>query len=97
MFGYIQTYRDELKYREYALYRHHYCELCRNMGGYSTVSRWFLSYDITFFLMLGDPETPDCCSCSRCSALKCAPRRTEGIYDFFAALSIALIYHKLNG
>ena len=96
MFGYIQTYRDELKYREYALYRHHYCELCRNMGGYSTVSRWFLSYDITFFLMLGDPETPECCSCSRCSALKCAPRRTEGIYDFFAALSIALIYHKLN-
>lgn len=96
MFGYIKVYQDDLKYREYSLYRYHYCELCRNMGSFSTISRIFLSYDITFFLMLGDPNTPDCSSCTKCNIVTCKSKKTDGIYNFFAALSIVLIYHKLN-
>lgn len=96
MFGYIRVCKSELKFREYDLYRYHYCELCKNMGSYSEVSRLFLSYDITFFLLLGDPGTPHTCSCHKCSAIKCKAVRSEGVYDFFAALSIALIYHKFN-
>lgn len=96
MFGYIQVCKNELKIREYNLYRHHYCELCKNMGSYSTISRLFLSYDITFFLLLGEPDTPHVCACHKCNLLKCMAVRTDGVYDYFAALSIALIYHKFN-
>lgn len=96
MFGYIQVFKDELKFREYSLYRYHYCELCRHMGRYSNVSRIFLSYDITFFLMLGDPVSPSKCDCQKCLFTNCQVKKTDGIYDYFAALSIALIYHKLN-
>lgn len=96
MFGYIQVFKDELKFKEYSLYRYHYCELCRNMGRYSNISRIFLSYDITFFLMLGEPVSPNKCDCQKCLFTNCQVKKTDGIYDYFAALSIALIYHKLN-
>lgn len=96
MFGYIKIYKDELKFREFSLYRYHYCELCKNMGSYSNLSRLFLSYDVTFFLMLGEPDTPERVSCKKCNAATCMCKKTDGIYDFFAAFSIILIYHKLN-
>lgn len=96
MFGYINIYKDELKFREYALYRHHYCELCKNMGSYSELSRLFLSYDITFFLLLAEPENPQTTNCRKCNMLSCIKKKSEGIYDYFAALSIILIFHKLN-
>ena len=96
MFGYIRIYKDELKFREFSLYRHHYCELCRNMGSYSNISRFFLSYDVTFFLMLGEPESPTHNSCQKCNVVTCRSKKSDGIYDFFAAFSIILIYHKLD-
>ena len=96
MFGYIKVYKDELKFREFSLYRYYYCELCRNMGSYSNLSRIFLSYDVTFFLMLNEPDAPAHTPCAQCNAVTCRSKKTDGIYDYFAAFSIALIYHKLS-
>lgn len=96
MFGYVKVFKDELKFKEDALYRRYYCELCRSIGSYSEFSRLFLSYDITFFMMLGINADVPYEQGNSCGALKCKSRRCEGAYDFFAAFGIALIYHKLN-
>lgn len=53
MFGYLQPYRDELKIKEFRLYKSVYCGLCRQMGkDYGIFSRITLSYDCTFLAML---------------------------------------------
>lgn len=96
MFGYIKVYKDELKFREFSLYRYYYCELCKNMGSYSNLSRIFLSYDVTFFLMLNEPGLPADTHCTKCNAVTCRSKKTEDLYDYYAAFSIALIYHKLS-
>ncbi|MBR3994290.1 MAG: hypothetical protein IKI97_03320 [Clostridia bacterium] len=50
MFGYIKPYEDELKVRNFKLYRSLYCGLCKSAGkNISIFSRFFLSYDYTFF------------------------------------------------
>ncbi len=96
MFGYVKVFRDELRFKDNSLYRRYYCELCRSIGSYSEFSRLFLSYDITFFMMLGIIDGVPCESSKCCGMLKCKSKQCDGAYDFFAAFGIALIYHKLN-
>ena len=57
MFGYVRPVRDELKCRDFDLYRAVYCGLCRCMKercGWT--STWFLNYDFTFLALLLTPE-----------------------------------------
>lgn len=57
MFGYVRPVRDELKCRDFDLYRAAYCGLCRCMKercGWT--STWFLNYDFTFLALLLTPE-----------------------------------------
>ncbi len=49
MFGYIKPYEDEMKLSEYRLYRSLYCGLCNVSKRIGFFSRFFLSYDYTFF------------------------------------------------
>ncbi len=50
MFGYIKPYEDELKVRDFKLYRALYCGLCKSAGKQiSLFSRLFLNYDYTLF------------------------------------------------
>ena len=96
MFGYIRVFENELKIKEYKLYRHCYCELCKNMGKYSQWSRLFHSYDLVFYYMLycdNDVEITDCKKkCNMCFSKVNQTQKSR----FFAALSIALTYHKLD-
>lgn len=49
MFGYVRIYKDELKCRDFELFRSYYCGLCRALGKIcSQSSRFGLSYDLTF-------------------------------------------------
>ena len=58
MFGYVRPLRDELKCRDFDLYRATYCGLCRCMRQrYGLLAPMFLNYDFTFLaLLLWEPE-----------------------------------------
>lgn len=62
MYGYVQVYRPDLRFREYEVYRSHYCGLCHTLQQHcNAISRLTLSYDFTFLSLLLDalyePET----------------------------------------
>ena len=62
MYGYVQVYRPDLRFREYEVYRSHYCGLCHTLQQRcNAISRLTLSYDFTFLSLLLDalyePET----------------------------------------
>lgn len=62
MYGYVQIYRPDLRFREYDVYRAHYCGLCHTLQNrFGAISRLTLSYDFTFLSLLLDalyePET----------------------------------------
>lgn len=52
MFGYVQTYRPDLKVREDMWYQGVYCGLCRVLGKrYGLLARMTLNYDFTFLAL----------------------------------------------
>lgn len=53
MFGYVNVLKDDLKVRDYMLFRSYYCGLCKALGKLcSQSSRLGLSYDMTFLAVL---------------------------------------------
>ena len=53
MFGYIKPLANELKVREFELYKSFYCGLCKTMGKkISPFSKITLSYDMVFLVLL---------------------------------------------
>ena len=97
MFGYIRTFNDELKIKDYNIYRFYYCELCRNMGSFSELTRLFHSYDPVFYYMLCSNEEVPLSFCkTKMKCFRCRSRRGSKNGSFFAALSIVLIYHKFD-
>ena len=53
MFGYVSILKDELKVKDYRLFRAYYCGLCKSLGKNSGIlSRFGLSYDMTFLLLV---------------------------------------------
>ena len=59
MLGYIKTQRDDLRIRDFRLYKQQYCALCQGIGKkYGIVYRLILSYDMVFLaLVLENFET----------------------------------------
>ncbi len=104
MFGYVKTFKPEMKYREYDQYRGVYCSLCRSLGKrYGLLPRMMLSYDLAFlavFRMALDnssisfrqgrcPFNPT----KRC--LYCDGEGSKEI-DYAADVSVLLAYYKLE-
>ena len=58
MFGYVRPVREELKCRDFDLYKASYCGLCGAMRRrYGWLAPMFLNYDFTFLaLLLAEPE-----------------------------------------
>lgn len=55
MFGSIKPIKEELKVREYEIFRAYYCGLCKRIGKkHSNIARLGLNYDFTFLAMLID-------------------------------------------
>ncbi len=53
MFGYVKIFKDELKCRDYEIFRSYYCGLCRALGQYCTQSsRFGLNYDMVFLAVV---------------------------------------------
>ena len=53
MFGYVRPVREELKCRDFDLYKATYCGLCGAMRRrYGWLAPMFLNYDFTFLALL---------------------------------------------
>ncbi len=101
MLGYVKTDAQELRLREYRVYRALYCGLCRRMGKCTgNCSRMSLSYDFVFLaavrLLLTGEEIE--IEKRRCLVHPLRPRPTVKAcraLDDCADFSALLVYHKL--
>lgn len=101
MFGYIRACKPEMRIKEHELYKAVYCSLCKEMGKtYGILSRFTLSYDFTFYALLGMALKTDCCSIQQksctCNPLKkCQYLSDLNDMKMPAAASMILCYFKL--
>lgn len=102
MFGYLRPVREELKLREYELYKSVYCGLCRQLGkDYGILSRMTLSYDCTVLAMLSISlkEDSPCVTKGRCvfnPVKKCMLCSSRESFHLAGAVSVIMAYYKLS-
>lgn len=101
MFGYVNIYKNELKIKDYNVFRAYYCGLCRAVGKRNQTARLALSYDMTFLAILlsalSDEKT-------EFKQLRCAAhpfhKRPSVVRDraveYAADMSVLLDYLKLK-
>ena len=88
MFGYVNVYKDELKIKDYNIYKAYYCGLCKALGRrHNQTSRLLLNYDFAFLALLCDSLKED----------KAEPKTYPPI-KFSSALwlSIYIIFYKMS-
>lgn len=101
MFGYVKIYKDELKCKDFEIFRSYYCGLCRALGkNCSQISRLGLSYDMTFLAIVlsGVDSSPDEWSLKPCLAHPLHKKRSvinSPVLDYVAHMSVLLTYLKL--
>ena len=102
MFGYVRICKDELKVREYNMFRSYYCGLCKSLKKeYGFASRMGLSYDVTFLAVL---LSSICDENTRLSPERCivSPHRkkpiaqTSNALTYAADVNVILTYAKLK-
>ncbi len=55
MFGYVNVFQDELKIKEFKVFKAYYCGLCKRQGElFGNISRLSLSYDFTALAIILD-------------------------------------------
>ncbi len=75
MFGYVKVNKDELKVREYNVYKSYYCGLCKTLKSeYGYFSRFGLNYDSVFLALLLSSVIEDKYDCERA---RCIAHPTE--------------------
>lgn len=102
MFGYVRLFKPTITMGEYEQYKGIYCTLCKRLGKhYGVLSRFALSYDMTFLAVLEmalSEENPDFCP-SRCSfnpTKKCLKAGNTAPIDRAADIGTILTYYKLK-
>ncbi len=102
MFGYIQIHKDELKVREYNLFKAYYCGVCQSLKQeYGFPARYFLSYDTSFLSVLLhalSDEPPKICP-KRCLANPAIRRpiaENDIVSSYAAAVNVLLVWFKLK-
>ncbi len=103
MFGYLRPFKDELKVKDYQLYKSVYCGLCKSMKKeYGLLSTLMLSYDCTVLAMLclSVNDEKYCVRKGRCTVnplKKCSICKGEGwAFSFAGAVSVIMTRYKLN-
>lgn len=99
MYGYIVVNQQELKFKEYDLYRSYYCGLCDVLKeNYGFTGRMSISYDMTFLIMLltglYEPETRY--YEGRCIAHPLGKHqyRKNQITEYVADMNVLMTYYK---
>lgn len=100
MFGYIRPRKDELRIKDYDLYRRAYCGLCRYLGRhYGFPARFLVNYDMTFLYLLESGLEPDKayrrCWCPARVFGKKECIADEAGYARTAAKNVLFCYHKI--
>lgn len=101
MFGYIRPVRDELKCKDFDLYRATYCGLCRTMRSRcGLVAPLVLNFDFTFLaVLLAPPQGEQVTPCGRCPAFPVRCKRMCEIsptLELAADESVILAYWQLR-
>lgn len=52
MFGYVTPLKDELKIKEFEIFRGYYCGICTAIGKINYPAKYLLNYDVTFLSLL---------------------------------------------
>lgn len=100
LFGNVNIHKEELKIKDYNLFRAYYCGLCKALGKrYNQITRLGLRYDMTFLALVADGVSM--CDrkfmnegCIKHIGKHCICMDNPAI-DYSADISIILIYHKL--
>ena len=102
MFGYVRVFKPTMTMGEYEQYKGIYCTLCKRLGKrYGVLSRFTLSYDMTFLALLQmalSEEEADFCP-SRCSfnpTKRCLKACNTTAIDRAADIGTILAYYKLK-
>ena len=102
MFGYVTLFKPTVTMGEYEQYKGIYCTLCKRLGKrYGVLSRFTLSYDMTFLALLQmalAEEGADFCP-SRCSfnpTKRCLKAQNTAAIDRAADIGTLLTYYKLK-
>ncbi len=100
LFGFVNVYKDELKIKDYNLFKSYYCGLCKTLGKrYNQLVRLGLSYDMTFLAILADSLTDAPCEIVNEGCIKHIGNRSvcknNAAIEYSADVSIILAYHKL--
>ncbi len=102
MFGYVNVLKDELKVKDYMLFRSYYCGLCHALGkNCSHSSRLGLSYDMTFLAILLSALSKDEVQLkeSMCAAHPFTKRKIvikDSATNYAANASSILYYNKMK-
>jgi len=103
LFGYVQPKREELKIKEFEMYKAVYCSLCKVLGkNYGFFARISLSYDFTFLSMLKLSLEDGCNNITRKSCVynplkKCNYLDESALkLDYSAAAAAILLYFKMQ-
>ena len=101
LFGYIRAEKQELKIKEYEIYKAIYCSLCKKLGkSYGLISRFTLSYDFTFLALLNISLKDGCVNIEqkRCAfnpLKKCNYCKSDDDLEMPAAAAMIMTYYKL--
>ncbi len=100
MFGYVNVCADELKVREFKMFKAYYCGLCKRQGKLcGAASRLLLSYDFTVLALLLDAtgeKSPEI-RADRCALHPFKKRpvvKKSSALDYCAYMSTALAIYK---
>lgn len=102
MFGYVNVLKDELKVKDYMLFRAYYCGLCHALGkNCSESSRLGLSFDMTFLAILLSGLSKESIQTkeSMCVAHPLTKRKIvikDKATDYAANASSILYYNKMK-
>ncbi len=102
MFGYVKIYKDELKVKDYNLFKAYYCGLCQTIKReYGFPARYFLSYDVTFLaiLLVAVAEKEPSFSPIRClanPAIRRPSMEKDEALSYASAVNVLLTWFKLK-
>ena len=101
MFGYVRPLEPELKVKEAASYKAHYCALCKAIGArFGFLARSVLSYDCAFLaLVLTAREEPRKAAREVCAANPFVRKPVmpgSACFDYAAAVNVVMAYGKLD-
>lgn len=101
MLGYIRVKKEELKIKDFEVYKAVYCSLCKKLGkSYGILSRLTLSYDFAFLSLLNISLKSGCVSferkrCAFNPLKKCNYCKSSDELDMPSAAAMIMLYYKI--